>query len=65
MPKKRTSGVTRAEFLRLRKELTRVLAIVENNAESLVDVRKDCATNLRRCGELQREIDILGKTLIS
>jgi hypothetical protein len=63
MATKRTPSVSRTEILRLRKELHRVRTIVERNAEALDAVRKDCADNLRRCGELQRDFDGLRNAL--
>ena len=53
--------MTRTEFRRLRKELVRVRAMSEANASSIDVIKRDCATNLRRCGELQRDIDALRK----
>jgi hypothetical protein len=35
--------------------------MVEANAAAIDILRRDCATNLRRCGELQRDIDALRK----
>jgi len=45
------------------KELVRLRRMLAHNAEAMETVRKDCATNLRRCGELQAEIDALRKQL--
>ena len=53
----------RAEFTTLRGELAHVLAVVEANANAMEAVRRDCGSNLRRCGELQAEIDNLRKLL--
>jgi hypothetical protein len=53
--------VTRAEFTQLRKELARFRVMVKANAAAIEVLRRDCATNLRRCGELQRDIDALKK----
>ena len=61
--------VTRAEFRKLQRQVAHVLAVVkanasviETNAEKLDIVSRDCAANLRRCAELQLEIDRLKKT---
>jgi len=60
MPRKATTNaVTRSELNRLRRELAHIRAIVQANADALREVRHDCATNLRRCGELQRDLDTL------
>ena len=60
MPKKRRrvlspKPVTRAQFIALRRDVDRLLAV----AGDLESIRKDCAANLRRCAELQHEIDRL------
>ena len=61
--KRRTSVArtsVRAEVAVLRRELHDVRAVA---AEALDAIKRDCATNLRRCGELQNEIDGLRKIL--
>ena len=63
MKRKTSSAVSRAEHSRLLKELVRVRRVVLHNADLMEVLRKDCATNLRRCGELQAEIDALRKLL--
>jgi hypothetical protein len=63
MPKKAKPAVTRAEYLRLRKDHERTLRQFAHQADLLESVRKDCETNLRRCGELQAEIDALRKII--
>jgi hypothetical protein len=60
MPTKRrraapSGPITRAQFLVIRRDVSKLLT-VWREMESL---RKDCATNLRRCAELQYEIDRL------
>jgi len=64
MPRKPTpAGATRADLLKLRRELANVRDIMKANADTLRTVRQDCAANLRRCGELQRDVDELRKLL--
>ena len=50
--------VTRAE---LRRELARVLAVVEHNARDIAALRKEAQFTVRRCAEMQLEIDRLKK----
>ena len=69
MPRRKngkTAGVTpisRAELVRLRKELARVLSVVESNADELAALRRESTVSLRRCAELQLEIDRIKKQL--
>ena len=63
MPKKAKPAVSRAEYLRLRKDYERTQRQLSHQTELIESVRKDCETNLRRCGELQAEIDALRKIL--
>ena len=64
MPKRRTPrAVSRAEFIRLGREVARMRHVLEQNARLLESLQKDCAMNLRRCGELQRDFDALRKLL--
>jgi hypothetical protein len=51
----RTVTVTRAQFMALRRDVDRLMGAM-HGAESL---RKECETNLRRCAELQLDIDRL------
>jgi hypothetical protein len=55
--------VSDAAFRQLQRHVVHILAIVEANAETLASVQRDNATNLRRCAELQLEIDRLKKGL--
>jgi len=57
------TGVSRAEFNKLRRELARSQSVTAANAASLDALSRDCVANLRRCGELQNEIDKLNKLL--
>jgi cell division protein FtsB len=50
--------VTRAE---LRRELARILAVVENNAREIAALRTENNLTVRRCAEMQLEIDRLKK----
>jgi hypothetical protein len=58
--------LTLAQFIGMRRDMRRQLlairAIVVGNAEVLESLRKECEANLRRCAELQFEIDALKKT---
>jgi hypothetical protein len=63
MRRKSSPLVTRAEHSRLLKEVTHLRRIVDHNSETIEAFRKDTAANLRRCGELQAEIDALRKLL--
>ena len=47
--------ITRAQFVALRRDVDRAVAAVRD----LDSVRRECETNLRRCAELQFEIDRL------
>jgi hypothetical protein len=57
-------------LLRIRKDVARVLRVVENNArvvesnaDELSSVRRDVAASIRRCAEIQAELDRLKKLL--
>ena len=63
MAKKTKPAISRAEYLRLRKEIERTQRMLAHQTELMESLRKDCTTNLRRCGELQAEIDALRKQL--
>ena len=63
MSKKAKPAISRAEYLRLRKDVGRMQRMLAHQADVSEAVRKDCETNLRRCGELQAEIDALRKLL--
>jgi hypothetical protein len=62
--RKRPSAVTRADMLRLRRELSQLRTLANATAMLLDNTQRDCTTNLRRCGELQSEIDNLKKLLM-
>jgi len=51
--------VTRAD---LRRELARILAVVEDNAREIAALRKEAQLTVRRCAEMQLDIDRLKKT---
>lgn len=66
MPDKRTRrlAATNADLLRLRREV-RQLRTLANATAMLLDVtRRDGEISVRRCGELQTEIDNLKKLLM-
>ena len=54
-------GSTQSQLAELRRELKRVRSVVAGTADTLELIKRDCAANLRRCGELQIEIDTLRK----
>ena len=54
--------VTPAAFRQLQQQVAHIISVVEANAAALASVQRDNATNLRRCAELQLEIDRLKKT---
>jgi len=63
MPNKRKhhTVATHAEVLRLRRELRHLRTLTHATAMVLDSTQRDCVANLRRCGELQTEIDNLKK----
>ena len=44
-------------------ELLQMRRTVTQNADAIESLRKECAANLRRCGELQADVDTLRKQL--
>lgn len=54
--------MTPAAFRQLRQQVAHILSVVDANAQTLAEVKRDCGMNLRRCAELQLEIDRLKKT---
>ena len=63
--RKRLTVATHAEVLHLRRELRQLRALTHATAMVLDSTQRDCVVNLRRCGELQTEIDNLKKLFIS
>ena len=63
MPKKTKADISRAEYLRLSKDVERNQRMIAHQTEQIEGLRKDCETNLRRCGELQAELDALRKSI--
>jgi hypothetical protein len=55
---------THAEVLRLRRELRHLRTLTHATALVLDTTHRDCVATLRRCGELQTEIDTLKKLFI-
>jgi hypothetical protein len=66
MPKKRKrpTMATRAEVLRLRREVDHLRTLTNAIALVLDNTQRDGVVNLRRCGELQAEIDNVKKLLM-
>jgi len=62
--RKRPTVATRAELLRLRRELRQLRTLAHATAMVLDATQRDGVANLRRCGELQTEIDNLKKLFI-
>jgi hypothetical protein len=54
--------VTRSALAALRHELTAVKAAIADNTAAIDTLNRECATNLRRCAELQVEIDHIRRT---
>jgi hypothetical protein len=54
--------VTRAAFRELEQQVNQILTVVESNAAALASVQRENAASVRRCAELQLEIDRLKKT---
>ena len=61
--RKRRTSSTRAELLRLRNEVRHVRTLANATAMALDAIHREGVANLRRCGELQNEIDNLKKLL--
>jgi len=54
---------TRADVLRLRRELLDVRTLAAASAMALDVMYRQCEANVRRCGELQDEIESLKKLM--
>lgn len=59
----RAKPISRAEYASLRRELAHVREVVESNASALYTIARAYETNLRRCGELQCDLDALRKVI--
>ena len=61
--RRRVPYATEIQFRMLRRELKQIQSVLAHNADVLDSVQRDCATNLRRCAELQADVDSLHKAL--
>jgi hypothetical protein len=63
VPSKRkpSAAATRSDLMRVRRELVQVRTLATATAMALDVTRRECEASVRRCGELQNEIDNLKK----
>jgi hypothetical protein len=62
--RKRPTVATHAEVVRLRRDLRQLRTLAHATAMVLDATRRECAANLRRCEELQTEMDSLKKLFV-